>query len=199
MITIKDQRSKIQDYISLYVTEINDLHCMHYILHVISCIISPHFMSHFTSFHVIFHTFHCTYHTHRTHITHVAHYAFREQRAFHALHHTSRHFISFFHEISYHTHSYHLGVKRVENGSKRHTLQLSATWVGHSIQEDKNATWVRHFSNDKNAASSRRFISLVQFRPRVPFLTKTSSCISQNSYLRVVQMLLRYPKLLEES
>ena len=118
-------------------------------LHIISCIILRHFMSYFTSFHVIFHTFHCTHHTHRTHVTHVAHYAFREQRAFHALQHTSRHFmchfISFFHEISYHTHSYHLGIKRVEIGSKRHTLQLGATWVGRSIQEDKNATWVRRF------------------------------------------------------
>ena len=101
------------------------------ISHVISSIISRHFMSHFTLFHVIFHTFHCTYHIHCTHVTHVAHYIFREQRAFYALHHTSRHFmchfISFCHEISYHTHSYHLGMKRVESGSKRHTLQLSAT------------------------------------------------------------------------
>ena len=178
----------------------NDLHR---ISHVISCIISRHFMLHFASFHAIFHTFHCTNHTHRTHVTHVAQYAFREQRAFHALHHTSRHFmchfIPFSHEILYHTHSYHLGVKRVEIRSKRHTLQLSATWVGRSNQEDKNATLVRHFSNDKNAASSRRCISLVQFRPRVPFLTKTSSCILSNSYLRVVQAMLRDPKLLEES
>ena len=167
----------------------------HASFHVTWCCISHHFMSYFIHF--------IAHHTHRTHVTHVAHYAFREQRAFHALHHTSRHFmchfISFCHEISYHTHSYHLGVKRVENGSKRHTLQLSATWVGRSIQEDKNATWVRHFSNDKNAASSRRFISLVQFRPRVSFLMKTSSCISQNSYPRVVQVMLRDPKLLEES
>ena len=127
MITINNQRSKIQGYISLYVTEMNDLHCMHCISHVISCIISRHFMLHFASFYVIFNTFHCTHHTYRTHVTHVAHYAFREQRAFHALQHTSRHFmchfISFSHEISYHTHSYHLGVKRVEIGSKWHTLQ----------------------------------------------------------------------------
>ena len=105
-----DQRLKIQGYISLYVTEINDLHCMYFTsfafhaLHVISCGISRHFMSHFTSFHVIFHTFHCTHHTHRTHVTHVTHYAFREQHVFHALHHTLRHFmchfISFHHEIS---------------------------------------------------------------------------------------------------
>ena len=160
-------------------------------------------MLHFTSFHVAFHTFHRTHHTHHTHVTHIAHFAFHEQRAFHALHHISRHFMyhfmSFSHEISYHTHSYHLGVKRVEIGSKRHTLQLSVTWVGRSIQEDKNATWMRHFSNDKNAASSRRFISLVQFRLRVPFFTKTSSCISSNSYPRVVQGMLRDPKLLEES
>ena len=126
MIKIKDQKN--QGYISLHVTEINDLHRMHCIRHVISCIILRHFMLYFASFHVIFHTF---YHTHRTHVTHVAHYAFREQRAFHALHHTSRHFmyhfILFSHEISYHTHSYHLGVKRVEIGSKQHTLQLSAT------------------------------------------------------------------------
>ena len=144
MITINNQRSKIQGYISLHVTEIKNsrLHLVacnrnqrsasHYIAsHVISCIISRHFMLHFTSFHVIFHIFHYTYHTHRTHLTHVAQFAFHEQRAFHALHHTSRHFmyhfISFSHEISYHTHSYHLGVKRVESGSKRHILKLSAT------------------------------------------------------------------------
>ena len=101
------------------------------ISHVISCIISRHFMLYFASFHVIFHIFHCTYHTHRTHVTHVAHFTFREQRAFHALHYTSHHFmyhfISFSHKNSYHAHSYHLGVKRVENGLKRHTLKLSAT------------------------------------------------------------------------
>ena len=130
--------TKIQGCISLHVTEINDLHRMHCIRHVISCIqhfisciISRHFMLHFASFHVIFYTFHYTHHTHCTHVTHVAHFAFREQRAFHALHHTSRHFmchfISFSHKISYHTHSYHLGMKRVEIGSKRHTLQLGAT------------------------------------------------------------------------
>ena len=71
--TIKNQKN--QGYISLHVTEINDLHCMHCISHVISCIISRHFMSHFASFHV---TFHCTHHMHRTHITHIAHFAFRE-------------------------------------------------------------------------------------------------------------------------
>ena len=155
MITINNQQSMIKNSrLHLVACNRNERsalhalhfarHCMHCISHVISCIISRHFMSHFTSFHVIFHTFHCTHHTHCTHITHVAHYVFREQRAFHALHHTSRHFmchfISFCHEISYHTHSYHLGVKRVESGSKRHTLQLSATLVGRSIQEDKNAT-----------------------------------------------------------
>ena len=129
MITInnQDQRSKIQGCISLHVTEINNLHCMHDALHVISCIISRHFMLHFTSFYVTLHTFHCTHHTHRTHITHVAHFAFREQHAFHVLHrilrHFMYHFMSFYHENSYHTHSHHLEVKREEIGSKRHTLQ----------------------------------------------------------------------------
>ena len=162
MITINNQWSKIQDYISLYVIEIknsrlhlvacnrNERSASHTrIRHVILCGILHHFMLHFTSFHVIFHIFHYTHHTHRTYVTHVAHFAFREQRAFHALHHTSRHFmyhfISFSHEILYHAHSYHLGVKRVEIESKRHTLQLGATWVGRSIKEDKNATWVRRF------------------------------------------------------
>ena len=116
---------------------------------VISCCISRHFMLHLTSFHVTFHTFHCTHYIHRTHVMHIAHFAFHEQRAFHTLHHTSRHFmchfISFSHEISYYTHSYHLGVKREENRSKRHTLQLSTCQVRRSNQEDKNATWVRHF------------------------------------------------------
>ena len=69
MITINNQRSKIQGYISLYVTEIKiqgyislhvieitDLHCtyhftsFHVALHVISCCISHHFMSHFIHF-----------------------------------------------------------------------------------------------------------------------------------------------------
>ena len=170
-----------------------------------------HFMHHFTSFYVIFHIISCHIlyislhisHTHHTHITHVAHYAFREQRAFHTLHHTSRHFmchfISFSHEISYHTHSYHLGMKRVEIGSKRHTLQLGVTWVGRSIQRIKTPPEWGVFTNDKGATSSRRFISLVQFRPRVPFFTKTSSCISSNSYPRVVQGMLSDHKLLEES
>ena len=147
MITINNQRSTIKNsrlhlvacnrnqnsrlhHVACNRNEQSAFHALH-ASHVISCIILRHFMLYFTSFHVIFHTFHCTYHTHRTHITHVAHYAFCEQRAFYALQHTSRHFmchfISFFHEISYHTHSYHLGMKRVEIGSKRHTLQLGAT------------------------------------------------------------------------
>ena len=148
-------------------------------------------MLHFASFHVIFHIFYCTYHTHRTHLTHVAQFAFREQRAFHALHHTSRHFMchfmSFHHENSLHSHSHHLALKREERGSKCQALQYSATWVGCSNQEDKNAT------------SSRHFISRVQFRPRVSLLTKNSSCTWTNSYPRVVQALLRDLKLLEKS
>ena len=138
MITINNQRSKnsrlhlvacnrnqkIQGYISLHVTKMNNLHCIACISHVISCIISRHFMLHFASFHVIFSTFHCTHHTHRTHVTHVAHFAFHEQRAFHALHHISRHFMYHFmlfhHGNLFHTHSYHLGLKREEIGSKCH-------------------------------------------------------------------------------
>ena len=86
MITINNQQSKIQGYISLHVTkikiqgcislhvtEMNDLHRMHCIRHVISCIISRHFMLHFTSFHVIFHAFHCTYHTHHTRMSRNSH------------------------------------------------------------------------------------------------------------------------------
>ena len=128
MITIKNQ-----GYISLHVTEIKDMHC-----------ISRHFMLYFTSFHVAYHTFHCTHRMHHTHITHVAHFAFHAHRAFHALHHIAYHFMyhfmSFCHENSYHTHSYHLGEKREENRSKRHTLQLSTCQVRHSNQEDKNVT-----------------------------------------------------------
>ena len=136
-------RNKNQGYISLHVTEINDLHCMH-------CThIARHFMHHFTSFHVAFRIISChisyisLYASHTSHAYHTCR-VFREQRAFHALHHTSRHFMyhfmSFCHENSYYTHSYHLGVKREENRSKHHTLQLSACQVRRSIQEDKNAT-----------------------------------------------------------
>ena len=73
----QDQQSKIQGYISLHVTEINDLHFMHHFasfhasFHVISCCILHHFMLYFihfiarityiarisrTSFHVAFRT-----------------------------------------------------------------------------------------------------------------------------------------------
>ena len=134
MITINNQRSTIknQGYISLHVTEINDLHCTHFTsfhvaFHVISCGISRHFMLHFTSFHVIFHTFHCTHHMHHTHVTYVAHFAFHVHRAFHALHHIARHFMyhfmSFHHENLFHIHSCHFALKREEIGSKCHTLQ----------------------------------------------------------------------------
>ena len=144
MITINNQQSKIQGYISLHVTEMNDLHCMHCISHIISCIISRHFMLYFTSFHVIFHILYCTHYIHRTHVTHVAHFAFHEQHTFHALHRISRHFMyhfmSFYHENSQHTHSWHSSLKREDIGSKRHTLQLSAYQVRRSNQEDKNAT-----------------------------------------------------------
>ena len=92
MITINNQRStiknqgyislhvteiKIQGCISLHVTEMNDLHRMHCISHVISCIISRHFMLHFASFHVIFHTFHrtITYIAHTSRTTRITHFA----------------------------------------------------------------------------------------------------------------------------
>ena len=141
MIKINDQKSTIKNS-RLHLVACN--RNQRSTLHVISCIIARHFMSHFTSFHVIFHIFFCTHHTHRTHITHVAHFAFHEQRAFHALHHVSHHFMyhfmSFHHENSQHTHSWHLKLKREEKGSKRHTLQQSAGRVRRSNQEDKNAT-----------------------------------------------------------
>ena len=134
MITINNKKSTIKNsrlhLVACNRNERSALHALH---------IARHFMHHFTSFYVAFCIISChiSYisshisYTSHTHVTHVAHYVFREQRAFYALQHTSRHFmchfISFSHKISYHTHSYHLGVTRVESGSKRHTLQLSAT------------------------------------------------------------------------
>ena len=128
MITINNQKSMIKNSrLHLVACNRNERSTFHDASHVILCCISRYFMSHFTSFHVAFHTFHCTHHMHRTHVTHVAHFAFRKQRVFHALHYTSRHFmyhfISFSHEISYHTHSCHLALKREEIGLKFYTLQ----------------------------------------------------------------------------
>ena len=69
-------------------------------------------MLHFMSFHVAFHVALHTFHTHR---------------AFHALHHIARHFMyhfmSFYHENLLHTHTWHLGLKREEIGSKCQALQ----------------------------------------------------------------------------
>ena len=119
MITIKNQ-----GYISLHVTEINDLHCTH---HVILCCISHQLMLYFTLFHVIFYTFYCTHYMHHTHITHIVHFAFHEQHAFHTLHHIARHFMyhfmSFHHENSLYSHSCHLALKREEKWSKCQALQ----------------------------------------------------------------------------
>ena len=91
MITINNQRSKIQGYISLHVTEIkiqgcislhvtemNDLHCMHYMhrtsfhasFHVILCCILHHFMSYFI--HFIAHITHIAHTSRMSHITHFA-------------------------------------------------------------------------------------------------------------------------------
>ena len=216
MITIDNQRSKIQGYISLYVIEIKNSR-----LHLIACNrnersalhalhIARHFMHHCTSFHVAFciisyHNSYISLHTSHTSHTRHACRAIRSSRTacisciapYVASFYVSFHVILSWKFIAYSFIPFRNEERR--NGSKWHTLQLSACQVRRSNQEDKNATWVRHFSNDKGSASSRRFISLVQFRPRVPFLTKTSSCISQNSYLRVVQAMLRDPKLLEES
>ena len=98
-----------------------------HVFHVISCCISRHFMLHFTSFHITFYTFYCTHYMHRTYITYVTHFAFHAHRAFHALHRISRHFMyhfmSFYHENSFHNHSCHLGLKREEIGSKCQALQ----------------------------------------------------------------------------
>ena len=124
---------KNQGYISLHVTEINELRftSFHVIFYVISCRtsfhVARHFMLYFTSFYVIFHTFHCTHYMHCTHITHVAHFTLHAHRTFHALHHISRHFMyyfmSFHHENSLHSHSCHLALKREERGSKCQALQ----------------------------------------------------------------------------
>ena len=62
MITINNQRSKIQGYISLHVTEIKNSR-----LHLVACNrnersalhIARHFMHHFTSFHVSFYVISC--------------------------------------------------------------------------------------------------------------------------------------------
>ena len=94
MITINDQRSKIQvyislhvtkikiqGYISLHVTEMNDLHCTHFTsFHVAFCIISCH------NSHILLHASH-TLHAYRT--------------TFHASFHVisyciSHHFMSYF-------------------------------------------------------------------------------------------------------
>ena len=139
MITINNQQSTIKNSrLHLIACNRNELSASH-ALHT-----ARHFMHHFASFHVAFriischisyislhtsHTLHTSLHRMTSHV--IVFFTFREQCAFHALHYTLRHFMyhfmSFSHEISYHTHSYHLGVKRVENGSKRHTLQLSTT------------------------------------------------------------------------
>ena len=136
---------------------------------------------HFTSFHVAFHAYH----------------------AFHVLHHISRHFMyhfmSFHHENSFHTHSYHLALKREEKGWYAKLFNRAPPEWGVLIRRIKTPPDWGIFTNDKNATSSRRFISWVQFRPRVPFLTKNSCCTWSNSYPRVMQGLVRDPNLKEES
>ena len=61
---VNNQQSKIQDYISLHVTEINDLHYMH---------IARHFMHHFTSFYVTFYIISCHISYISLHISHTSH------------------------------------------------------------------------------------------------------------------------------
>ena len=87
MITINNQRSKIQGYISLHVTEIKNsrLHLVAcnrnqrsalHAFHVISHIIARHFMHHCTSFHVVFHiiSYHISYIlSHASHTLHARH------------------------------------------------------------------------------------------------------------------------------
>ena len=161
MITIKNQRSKIQGYISLHVTEIknqgyislhvtemNDLHRMH-------CI-ARHFMHHFTSFYVAFHIISCHNSYISLHILYTSH-AYHARRAFRisrtarisciapyvASFYVSFHVILSWKFIAYSFMAFLIEERR--NGSKWHTLQLSAYQVRCSNQEDKNATWVRHF------------------------------------------------------
>ena len=112
MITIKNQ-----GYISLHVTEINDLHFMSF--HV-AC----HFILHCTSFYVTFHIILCL-------ISHILLYALHASYTYHACHafcisctsrisciaphitrHFMYHFMSFYHENLFHTHSCHLGLKK---------------------------------------------------------------------------------------
>ena len=79
MITINNQRSKIQDYISLYVIEIKNSR-----LHLIACNrnkrsashalhTARHFMHHFTSFYVAFRIISCHISYISSHISHTSH------------------------------------------------------------------------------------------------------------------------------
>ena len=73
---------KNQGYISLHVTEINELyftsfHVTFHVFHVISCCISRHSMLYFTSFHVTFHVISCR-------ILHISLYALHTSHTCHA-------------------------------------------------------------------------------------------------------------------
>ena len=125
MITINNQQSKIQDYISLYVTEIKNsrlhpvacnrnqrsaLHAFHAYrtsfhasFHDISCCISHHFMSYFI--HFITHIT-CIEHTSRT--SRISHFANSAHFMHRTIHHVilcviSCHFFMKFHSTLIHT------------------------------------------------------------------------------------------------
>ena len=104
-----NQQSKIQGYISLHVTEMNDLHFMHFTsfafhaFHVISCCILHHFMSHF-----IYFIAHITCITRMSRTSRISHFA----NSAHFMHCTihrvilciiSCHFIMKIHSILIHT------------------------------------------------------------------------------------------------
>ena len=159
MITINNQWSKIQDYISLYVIEIKNSR-----LHLIACNrnkqsashalhIARHFMHHFTSFYVAFHIISCHISYISLHTSHAlnACRAFRISwtvrisciAAYVASFYVSFHIIFSWNFIS---HSF-IPFRNEESRNRVKTAHFSIGrhLSGAFYSKDKSATWVRRF------------------------------------------------------
>ena len=165
MITIKDQRSKIKDS-RLHIVACNQnqrsaLHRTHFTsfhvaFHVISCCISHHFMSHFIHF-----ITRITCITHMLRILRISHFT----NSAHFIHYTtyrvilciiSCHFIIKIHSILIHGIPHWREKKMGQNATLFN--RAPSKW-GVLIRMIKMPPDWGIFTNDKNAASSRCFIS----------------------------------------
>ena len=177
MIIINNQRSMIKNSrLHLVACNRNQRSTLHDITRI-----ARHFIHHFTSFHVAFciiscHTSYISLHASHSSHTHHACRVFcilRIARISCIAPHFTSFYVSFHVILSWKFIAYSFMpfcIEEKEKGQNAKLFNRAPPEWGVLIKRIKTPPDWGVFTNDKNATSSRHFISRVQFRPRVSFL-----------------------------